>query len=366
MATYKIALVTDKYLPIFGGLEILLHDLAHELSLRGHRPEIICATPGGPDRERFAVHRLDVPRLLYRARSPAALGLLAERLRSGGFDLVHAHCVFSPLAHAATYLGRKLGIPSVFTLHSVLRGAGAGLSLLQRAAGWGSWPTVSSAVSNHVAAELRAITGRRDVELVLNAAHLDRWRLERKEELRIASAMRFTLRKRPVALVRLFARLRARLPPSLRPKLLLVGDGPERPAVERAVARLGLGAHVELPGFLPQPALAQALARSALFAVPCARVALSIAAFEARAAGLPVVARIPSGVAEVVEHGKHGLLARSDDELVAALERLVRDPALRARMSAAAQQDLDRFSWPRCIERHEQLYALALARGAAG
>jgi glycosyltransferase involved in cell wall biosynthesis len=364
MTKYRIALVTDKYLPIFGGLELYLHDLAHELTLRGHEVHVICATPGAPDDEIFSVHRIATPRVLYRAASPLAVGRLQAILRAGRFDLVHAHCIFSPLAHAATFLARKLGIPSLFTLHSVLHGVGGvTLSLLNRAFGWGRWPTIISAVSHYVAAELTEVTGRDDVEVILNAAHVDRWQLARPEkaELRVVSAMRFTLRKQPTAFVRIVPEVLARLPRALWPKFTLIGDGPERRRVEREVARLGIAEHVELPGFLPRPAIAELLARAALFVVPSAREALSIVAIEARAAGLPVVARVPSGVAEVVEDGVHGLHARSSEELVAAIVRLMSDGELRRRMSQVAARDLERFAWPRCLERHEELYARAVS-----
>jgi glycosyltransferase involved in cell wall biosynthesis len=314
------------------------------------------------------VSRLDVPRLLYRARSPRALRALERELRAGRFDLVHAHCVFSPLAHAATFLARRLGIASVFTLHSDLGGpGGAALSALHALLGWGRWPTVMTAVSRYVAAQLGAVTARSDVELLPNAAHLDRWHNDAdaaSRPLRIAAAMRFTRRKRPAALVRLFPSLLARLPRASWPTLTLVGDGPEMPAVRRAVARLGLSLQVELPGYLDHDALATLLARSSIFVVPSRREALSIAAIEARAAGLPVVARVPSGVAEVVAHGRHGLLARSDCELVDALATLCADAPLRARMSDEARRGLDEFAWTHCLARHEEVYRLALARHA--
>jgi glycosyltransferase involved in cell wall biosynthesis len=361
MTKYRIALVTDKYLPIFGGLEIHLHDLAHELTLRGHEVHVVCATPGEPDDEIFAVHRIATPRLLYRACSGRAVRRLQQILGAHRFDVVHAHCIFSPLAHAATLLAQRMGIPSLLTLHSVLRGAGVvALSLLNRAVGWGRWPTVLSAVSRYVAADLVQATGR-NAEVVLNAAHLDRWQVERREELRVVSAMRFTIRKQPTELVRVVPDVLARLPHCLWPKFTLIGDGPERRSVEREVARLGVGDNVELPGFLPRAAIADVMARAALFAVPSAREALSIAAIEARAAGLPVVARVPSGVAEVVEHGVHGLHARSRAEFVDAIVRLIRDQELRARLSRQARLDLERFSWPRCLERHEQLYERAMS-----
>ena len=363
MRKYRIALVTDKYLPIYGGLELFLRELARELVRRGHEPHVICVTPGDAGDERFDVHRLDVPRIphLYRARSRAAIGALDRVLAAQRFDVVHAHCIFSPLAHAATWLARRRGVPSVLTVHSDVRGVGGvAASLVNRICRWAAWPTVLSAVSSYVAADLRGVSGRDDVELIGNAARLERWQVERAEEQRIVAAMRFTIRKRPTALVRMLSALQARLPRSRWPKLVLVGDGPELPAVRRAVTRLGLEEHVELPGYLTQAELARQLARAAVFAVPSRREALSIAAIEARAAGVPVVARIPSGVAEVIEHGVHGLLARDDDEFVAALATLLDDAALRARMSDAARRDLERFEWRHCLARHEQIYAMAV------
>ena len=85
---------------------------------------------GGPDREIFPVIRLDVPLMpvVKSIRDTQTLPVLERTLREGGYDIVHAHNAFSPMSHLSTYLARRLNIPSVFTLHSVLRGAGSVLS----------------------------------------------------------------------------------------------------------------------------------------------------------------------------------------------------------------------------------------------
>ena len=364
MRKYRIALVTDKYLPIFGGLELLLHDLAIELRARGHEPHIICTTPADDDAPAVGVTRLKVPRLLYRARSARALVELEGALRTGDFDLIHAHCVFSPLAHAATLLARRLGKPSVFTLHSVLGGVGGiAMSLVDRALGWSRWPTILTAVSHYVSAQLRALSSR-PVELLRNAVHAERWARERHEELRVVGAMRFTMRKRPLDFVRAVPYVMRHLPASRRPIFTLVGDGPERRAVEREVARLGIGDLVELPGAMSRDEMAQLYARSALFAVPSPCEALSIAAIEARAAGLPVVAYAGCGVSEVIDHGVHGLLARHRADFAEHLATLLADDALRARMSSESRRNLERFSWPTCVERYEHIYSLACEQHA--
>src|SRR5262245_8457574 len=121
---YKIALVCDWYLPRIGGLELHLYDLARELNARGHEAHIICVISGPTEDRGIKVHRLPVPMLpfLKTVRNPAAALELERVLRRERFDIVHAHNAFSPLAHVAMFLAKRLGIPSVFTEHSVLRG----------------------------------------------------------------------------------------------------------------------------------------------------------------------------------------------------------------------------------------------------
>ncbi len=368
MKRYKIAIVSDSYLPRVGGLEVHMHDLAHELTLRGHEAHVICVTPGGPDREIFPVHRIPAPRLprIGCIRNGQSIPVLEELLRTGGYDVVHSHCIWSPLGHAAAYLARKLQLPSVFTLHSVLRGVGGvALRALDRLYPWSAQPTILTGVSSFVADELRAVTGRSDVQILLNATRTEEWRLPRREEQRVVSVLRFTKRKRPMDLVQMVPQVLSQLPRDKWPIFTLVGDGPERPRVEREVARLGIGAHVEFTGVLSRPQVQKLLARSAVFALPSYLEALPIAILEARSAGLPVVARTPNGVAEIIEHGEQGYLARDTGEFVKYLVRLLASPELRARMSAKAQSELERFTWARSIERHVQIYAQATERFGA-
>src|SRR5581483_6250386 len=117
---------------------------------------------------------------------------------------------------------------------------------------------------------------------------------------------------------------------------VIVGDGPLRERVPDAV------------GFVPPRELGPYYARAAVVACPSRREGYGVAAREAMAYGRPVVASAVGGLADAVEDGVTGLLVPPGDPaaLRAALERLLGDAALRARLGEAARRAAEeRFSW---------------------
>ncbi|ADB73192.1 glycosyltransferase [Geodermatophilus obscurus] len=118
--------------------------------------------------------------------------------------------------------------------------------------------------------------------------------------------------------------------------LVLVGDGPERAALEALVDELDLQQRVTMTGWSTEaPALMRSLD---VLAVPSRWEGLPLVVLEAMLAGIPVVATPVGGVPDTVRHEQTGLLVPVDDTagLTAALDRLARDPALRRRLAAAA------------------------------
>lgn len=141
--------------------------------------------------------------------------------------------------------------------------------------------------------------------------------------------------------------------------LVILGDGPERPALERLAGELGLGGRVLLPGAVDNPFAFMARAR--LF-VLCSRFeGFPNVILEAMACGAPVVATAsPSGIQEVVEHGVTGLLAPPDDPdaLAAAMRLLLADAPLRARCVENARRVVsDAFTLESVVRRYERLLA---------
>ncbi|MFC3674005.1 glycosyltransferase family 4 protein [Ferrovibrio xuzhouensis] len=125
-------------------------------------------------------------------------------------------------------------------------------------------------------------------------------------------------------------------------QLILVGDGPERPAVESAFA--SLGDRVRLVGQMDAEPLAGLYAASDLYVWPAVNEAYGMALLEAQAAGLPVLSVNTRGVPDVVRHGETGWLAADDSAatLAQALRQLLPDAARRSGMALAARRHVAR------------------------
>jgi glycosyltransferase involved in cell wall biosynthesis len=156
-------------------------------------------------------------------------------------------------------------------------------------------------------------------------------------------------------LVEAFARVAPSIPGwSLR----IVGEGPERPRLEALAAARGVAGRVVLPGSVADPR--PEIARAHAFALPSRYEGFPNALLEAMAGGLPVVAfDCDSGPREIVRDGHDGLLvpAGDVDALAAAVGRLARSPAERARLGRNAAEAVERFApaavasaWERLLE----------------
>jgi glycosyltransferase involved in cell wall biosynthesis len=155
-------------------------------------------------------------------------------------------------------------------------------------------------------------------------------------------------------LIAAFARVRVGRPA----RLLLVGDGPVREAVEADVARRGLAACVQLLGRRDDvPAL---LSGADLFVFPSRTEGFPNALLEALAAGVPVVATDVPGCRDLVTDGDTGRLVPVDDPTALArmIERALDDQGTTARMAARARALVHtEYSLARCHARYHALYA---------
>lgn len=146
-------------------------------------------------------------------------------------------------------------------------------------------------------------------------------------------------------------------------RVLLLGDGPLRPELERAVDAAGLSDVVDFLGIREDiPSL---LAMSDLFVLPSHWEGLPMALLEGMASGLPVVATAVSGTAQVVEHGVSGLLVPPRDPvgLATAISSLVGDKDRAAALGTAARRRVsEQYSATAQARQHAELYDAIVQR----
>jgi glycosyltransferase involved in cell wall biosynthesis len=145
-------------------------------------------------------------------------------------------------------------------------------------------------------------------------------------------------------LLRAVADLKAQGHASIR--LWIVGTGPDEAELKRLAGELGIADRVRFLGYMPD--VRGVLAGMQALAMPTVHFeSFALAALEAMAMGLPVVASRVGGLAEIIEDGRTGFLVQPGDpvELAGAIQRLMESPDVRARMGQAGRQRvLERFS----------------------
>ena len=147
-------------------------------------------------------------------------------------------------------------------------------------------------------------------------------------------------------------------------QVVIIGEGPERPALQQLIAELHLGDRVSLLGWSDH---ASGYMRSFdVLAMPSRYEGMPLVLLEAMLAGVPVVATPVGGIPDTVRHDESGLLVPVDDvaALTTALGRLLSDGALRRRLAAAAEDEARRRHTVDAMARsYEALYDELLSRG---
>jgi glycosyltransferase involved in cell wall biosynthesis len=166
----------------------------------------------------------------------------------------------------------------------------------------------------------------------------------------------------PEMALRVLARVRAHCPDAT---LTMAGrDKGLEPAVRAEAARLGLDGAVRFVGFLDQAGKAREGEAADIFINTTRVDNTPVAVIEACAMGLPVVSTDVGGIRQLLDDGRTGLLVPDDDAdaMADAVVRLVRDPALAARLSANGRRLAERSTWDQVHPEWERLFAELLPR----
>jgi glycosyltransferase involved in cell wall biosynthesis len=157
-------------------------------------------------------------------------------------------------------------------------------------------------------------------------------------------------------LIQAAAQLKPRFPDL---KLVLAGDGFERPELVRLAEELGIAEDVTFLGWVPNNALPPYYRAAAVSVIPSLEEGFGIPAAEAMGCEVPVVASDAGGLPEVVEHGVTGLVVPRGDvaALASAIGSLLEDPERRRQMGIAGRRRaVENFDWDRTAEQFEQVY----------
>lgn len=153
----------------------------------------------------------------------------------------------------------------------------------------------------------------------------------------ISCVSRLIARKRVDRLIRAFGRLAAEQPDA---RLVVVGEGPDRGALEGLTRTLALGGKIDFVGQLDRRATLEHIAGSSVMALPSVQESLGAVYLEAMSLGVPALATAGEGIAAYIEHGVDGILvpAGDDERLFAELRALSRDPERARRIGVAGRR----------------------------
>lgn len=202
-----------------------------------------------------------------------------------------------------------------------------------------------TAVSHYLAEYTRERMGiTREVEVIHNFVDAERFRplsdagmrgrFAQPEEAVIVHVSNFRPVKRTDDVIEVFARIASELPA----RLLLIGDGPERPRAFERARELGILGRTQFLGSFP--GVEEVLGIADLFLLPSAQESFGLVALEAMACEVPVVASNIGGIPEVVSDGETGYLCSlgDTDGMAHAALTVLRDPARRREMGQAARR----------------------------
>jgi N-acetyl-alpha-D-glucosaminyl L-malate synthase BshA len=364
--------------PTFGGSGVVATELGKALALKGHRVHFI--TYSQPVRldffnENLFYHEVYIPPYPLFQFPPYELALaskMVDIVQNEKLDVLHVHYAI-PHASAA-YMAKQIlitkgiRVPVITTLH------GTDITLVGKDASYEPVVTFSINQSDGVtavSADLRRETYEyfaieKDIEVIPNFINLERFKKQNKGHFKAAIApdgekllvhtSNFRSVKRVEDVVHIFDGVRKQMPA----KLLLVGDGPDRPRIEKICRDLGLLSNdVRFLGKLE--AVEEVLSIADLFLMPSEKESFGLAALEAMSCEVPVISTNAGGIPELNVHGVTGMVSNVGDVADMVKNSLyVLDDENLPRFKEAARARAEEFAVDNIVPRYEACYQRAI------
>jgi N-acetyl-alpha-D-glucosaminyl L-malate synthase BshA len=364
--------------PTFGGSGIVATELGKALSRKGHQIHFITYSQPvklGILRENIFYHEVstsDYPLFEYTPYEQVLTSKLVDVVKYEKLDLLHVHYAI-PHASAA-YMAQQIlkeqgiNIPFITTLH------GTDITLVGKDPSFEPVITFSINHSNIVTAvsenlkkdTLEHFSIKKNIEVIPNFICLEDYKQENNQKYKdriaenhekvVSHISNFRKVKRIQDVIKTFKIINDSIPS----KLLLVGDGPERPKMEMLVRSLKLSKNVNFLGNLKSTK--EVLNISDLFILPSSSESFGLAALEALACGVPVIATNKGGIPEVVVNGENGFLSDVGNykEMAKNSLLILGNESLHKKFKLNAINSAKRFDIKEVLPKYENIYKESL------
>jgi N-acetyl-alpha-D-glucosaminyl L-malate synthase BshA len=363
--------------PTYGGSGVVGTELGKELAACGHEVHFISYSP--PIRlrlsERIHFHEVEVlsyPLFEYPPYDLVLATKMAEVSARWRLDILHVHYAIphSISAFLAQKMSTSRPFPFVTTLHGTdITLVGSDRSYLPITRLGIEQSDAVTAVSEYLRQRTVSEFGiRRPIDVIHNFVNCDvfkktfdpefRARFADTDEGLLVHISNFRPVKRTRDVVEIFRKVRERH----KAKLLMVGDGPDRPNAEWLAEVQGVAGDVYFLGKWTE--MERLLSVSDVLLLPSELESFGLVALEGMASEVPVIATRVGGIPEVVSEGRDGFLfdVGDTDSMAEAAGELLANPELRGRMGRAGRDHAkDRFCHQDIVKEYVQLYERTLA-----
>ena len=362
----KIAVLVFAFPPKWlAGTELATYDIAKRLVSKGHEVHILTSLDKGLPKESieegFYLHRIRFSRINLLGAVIFWLPILSK-LRKINPDLVHAQGIgmATPALMAKVFLNKPYSIwcqgSDVYLPWNFKRPLS---KLVFRHA------DAVAAYSENMKKEIQKISDR-DICIITNGVDLQLFENLTREKARNnlqfnkdQKILTFVGTLRPVKGVKyLIQAMDILIKQKTDIRLILVGDGPDREALQRMTEDLKLGNYITFIGKVSHEKVPEFMVASDIFVLPSLSEGFGSVNLEAFAAGLPIVATKVGGLPEIIKEGENGLLVESKNpkQLAEIILLLLDNPELRNKFSENNKLKVKNYTWDNVVDVLEKMF----------